>query len=69
MQILAALICNINVLLNEFIPTLKTMCFGPKKMMQTFLLAVLENTEEKHLHVLPKFFTITGFASPFKLAF
>lgn len=34
------------------------------KKMKTFLLAVLENTEEKHLHVLSQFFTITGVASP-----
>lgn len=46
MQILAVLICNVNFWLNEFIPTLKNTCFGPKKMMKTFLPAVLENTEK-----------------------
>lgn len=69
MQILAVLICNVNFLLNEFIPTLKNTCFGPKKMMKTFLPAVLENTEEKHLHVLSQFFTIMGLLLLFSLTF
>jgi len=36
MQILTALICNVNFLLNEFIPTLKTTLFGQKKKDENF---------------------------------